>query len=154
MTADQFSREYTAKWGNVIGFLRHRGCSDPEEIAQAAWTQAWEKREQWRGDGGAKFVVWVCIIALNMMRAEYQRGKREQLNGYDITGSFTPDYTPCIDVEKILGLCSPLHAERLRSRYIREIKSTNTGGRVNGGRLLVHRALKAVREAAGIIPTQ
>lgn len=63
ITGEQFSTEYVVGWKKTFrGLLSKRVQYDKaQDITQWAWTRAWEKREQYRGD--CLFLTWVNCMA-------------------------------------------------------------------------------------------
>lgn len=81
-----FAAEYTEALTQTRRFLQSRGVSPEEahEIAQAAWTRAWERRAQLRND--ALLRTWVNRIAWNL----YLKMKRR---------------TPCVSLAEVPARC-------------------------------------------------
>lgn len=71
---ESFEQEYRAEFKRTVNFIRRWTTMhgiDPEDIAQSAWTRAWEKRAMYLQD--AKFATWVMAIALNMFRCRLRK---------------------------------------------------------------------------------
>lgn len=69
-----FEHECRTEFKRTVNFVSKwaYGCGiDPEDIAQSAWTRAWEKRSMYRQD--AKFATWVLAIAMNIFRVRLRR---------------------------------------------------------------------------------
>ena len=70
MTKEEFSKAYSTYFSRTQRFLLYLGLRTPraEELAQAAWSKAWERRAQLRQDESVG--AWVQVIALNLWRSE------------------------------------------------------------------------------------
>lgn len=73
MTQQEFSNAYTGNFSLTRRFLLSRGmgASRAEELAQAAWSKAWERRGQLRELSSV--AAWVNTIALNLLRGEIRK---------------------------------------------------------------------------------
>lgn len=73
MTETQFETAYTDNFSLTRRFLLSRGMGAPraDELAQAAWSKAWERRDQLRELGS--MAAWVNTIALNLLRGEARK---------------------------------------------------------------------------------
>lgn len=106
MDATCFADAYQESFNRTVRFLQSRGYA-PDlagELAQSAWTRAWERLPQLREDD--RLLSWVNTIALNLGR----RVMREN----NMLGPWTPEYEPIttlntaeIDVKDILTRCQP-----------------------------------------------
>lgn len=114
MTAELFSGLYEEGLPRTIRFLLSLGFQrdTATEIAQAAWSRAWERIDQLRDQ--TKILSWVNTIALNDARKTSRRARQHV--------SFTPGHervtllnVAAIDVAKILDLCTPKDREILQA---------------------------------------
>ncbi|MEZ5364771.1 MAG: RNA polymerase sigma factor [Bryobacterales bacterium] len=73
MTHQEFSNAYSDNFSLTRRFLLSRGMSAPraDELAQAAWSKAWERRGQLRELSSV--AAWVNTIALNLLRGEIRK---------------------------------------------------------------------------------
>ena len=73
LTCIEFSEVYKSSFQSTRGLLLSRGIGVTlaDELAQAAWARAWERRAQLREK--ARVVGWVGTIALNLLRNEMRR---------------------------------------------------------------------------------
>ncbi len=73
MTHQEFSNAYSDNFCLTRRFLLSRGMPMPraEELAQAAWSKAWERREQLRELSSV--AAWVNTIALNLLRGDIRK---------------------------------------------------------------------------------
>ena len=73
MNHQQFETAYADNFSLTRRFLLSRGLgvSRADELAQAAWAKAWERREQLRELGSV--AAWVNTIALNLLRGEARK---------------------------------------------------------------------------------
>ena len=73
MTHQEFALAYNDNFSLTRRFLLSRGMGAPraEELAQAAWSKAWERRSQLRELSSV--AAWVNTIALNLLRGELRR---------------------------------------------------------------------------------
>jgi RNA polymerase sigma-70 factor (ECF subfamily) len=106
MTTEEFSTAYNEGFHRTQFFLRWLGLGFPraEEVAQAAWSKAWERRAQLRDENSIG--AWVRVIALNLLRNEMRRTR-------DCVGLGDPaGPTPCaieqhMDANKVLETLNP-----------------------------------------------
>ncbi len=114
MTSELFSGLYEEGLPRTIRFLLSLGFprDTATEIAQAAWSRAWERIDQLRDE--TKILSWVNTIALNDARKTSRRARQHV--------SFAPGHervtvlnVAAIDVTKILDLCAPKDREILRA---------------------------------------
>ena len=73
MNQQEFTSAYTANYNLTRRFLISRGIGDSraEELAQGAWSKAWERRDQLREF--QCIAAWVNSIALNLLRGDFRR---------------------------------------------------------------------------------
>lgn len=73
MTHTDFENAYTDNFSLTRRFLLSRGMGAPraDELAQAAWSKAWERRSQLREL--SSIAAWVNTIALNLLRGEARK---------------------------------------------------------------------------------
>jgi RNA polymerase sigma-70 factor (ECF subfamily) len=114
MDAATFSEMYQEGLPRTIRFLLSLGFprDTVSEIAETAWSRAWERLNQLRDD--SKMLSWVNTIALNDARKTLRRAKQHI--------SITPDRerittlnVAAIDISKILDLCPPKDREILEA---------------------------------------
>lgn len=73
LTAEQFGIEYEKGIPKLVSLLCVRGIPEAEEIAQAAWCKAWEKRNQLRDSNFLR--QWVSEIAMRIYLTQRRRMK-------------------------------------------------------------------------------
>jgi RNA polymerase sigma factor (sigma-70 family) len=160
MPPEQFTQHYQTGIQKVYRFLRSRGVSieTAEELAQAAWVRAWEKRNQYRGE--CSLLSWVTTIAfrLYLSLVRHNNTVLDQLNIRLATP--TKDLDAELDLETLLGMATEKQAKALRDYYIAG-KSVNRAGRLTilrakkSLRKKIHRAhLRAVRSRSQAVATQ
>jgi len=66
MDQETFTKEYNTGFIITWKLFLRKGIPNAQDWAQAAWTRAWEKRDQWRGD--STFRSWVITIGVNLYR--------------------------------------------------------------------------------------
>jgi DNA-directed RNA polymerase specialized sigma24 family protein len=148
MTATEFAVEYEKSFNRTTGFLcKVRGLDHDaaEELSQAAWSRAWEKRIQWRGTN--KFTSWVITIAVNLHLVQLRRKTVvNQLDeGYDIPVCCMDQLEMEMDAARMLRLCGQAHRKALESKYVDEKENLN-----NTERTQVRRAVIAVRKSLNL----
>ena len=117
MTEQYFANSYRRGFPRTLRFLVSRGIRRDEafDVVQAAWTKAWERREQLRNP--AFLLTWVNSIALNAYRTTLRRESRtEGLS--DIQAPAHSMDGASIDVERILRECKPSDRIVLEGHYI------------------------------------
>lgn len=75
LSQEQFSAAYRLGFSRTVRFIQSSGVLPElaEEIAQAAWSRAWECRAQLKNQ--AAIGVWVNTIAKNLLRVDFRRRK-------------------------------------------------------------------------------
>jgi DNA-directed RNA polymerase specialized sigma24 family protein len=136
----EFAEQYTEHFRYVVNYLVSRRCTpdEAEELAQQAWSNAWEKRETFRGEG--LFRAWVIAIARNCFLAKL-RPKREIVNidGVDLK---VESCERKVHASLLLDLMHPK-----RAVLFREFGCHGMGGDNVNSRVRVHRTLKLLRLA-------
>ena len=105
MTHQEFASAYTTNFGLTRRFLISRGigAQRAEELAQGAWSKAWERRHQLREL--TSIAAWVNTIALNLMRGELRRSAPQAaLEDWD--EPFRPTIDHHLDAVKVLASLS------------------------------------------------
>jgi RNA polymerase sigma-70 factor (ECF subfamily) len=105
MTHQEFSTAYSNNFSLTRRFLLSRGMGAPraEELAQAAWSKAWERRGQLREL--ASIAAWVNTIALNLLRGELRKAA-PQVELEDRDEPVRSSVEQHVDAEKALGALS------------------------------------------------
>lgn len=106
MAPQEFATAYSSFYYNTTKFLLSRGISPAlaEEVAQAAWTRGWERRDALRED--SKIGAWVNTIALNILRRKMRSGKREVGLNPNIETAVTTASAERLDANKMLETLS------------------------------------------------
>jgi RNA polymerase sigma factor (sigma-70 family) len=106
MTNTEFAEAYAAYNSNTLQFLLSRGISpaQAEEVAQAAWSRGWERRESLRE--ADKIGAWVNTIALNMLRRKMRNGKREVELNPNLDAPVRSTSIERLDASKMIGSLS------------------------------------------------
>ncbi|MCB9384370.1 MAG: sigma-70 family RNA polymerase sigma factor [Bryobacterales bacterium] len=102
MTQQEFSIAYSDNFGLTRRFLLSRGmnAARADELAQAAWSKAWERRSQLRELTSVS--AWVNTIALNLLRGEIRKSAPQvELSDRDEPISASVDEH--LDAETLLG---------------------------------------------------
>lgn len=149
MDAATFSDIYQEGLPRTTRFLLSLGFPRDTvgEIAQTAWSRAWERLDQLRDE--SKMLSWVNTIALNDARKTLRRAKQHV--------SITPDRerittlnVAAIDISKILELCAPKDREILEAHLygISNLELAESQGVSEAAmRLRSFRARRAARRA-------
>lgn len=68
LTPAEFEAQYREGYRRTVGLLVRQGApfNDVEDLAQTAWTNAWERLAQYQSRGS--FIAWVQAIARNALR--------------------------------------------------------------------------------------
>lgn len=105
MTHQEFEHAYTDHFSLTRRFLLSRGMGAPraEELAQAAWSKAWERRSQLRELSSV--AAWVNTIALNLLRGELRKAA-PQLELEDRDEPVRSSVEQHVDAEKALAALS------------------------------------------------
>lgn len=76
LDSSDFATSYLDGYPRTLKFLRSRGAApgDIEDLAQAAWTAAWEHRDSYQGR--STFLTYVLSIAFNEFMNLCNRGRR------------------------------------------------------------------------------
>lgn len=105
MNHEEFETAYTDHFSLTRRFLLSRGMGAirADELAQAAWSKAWERRGQLRELGSV--APWVNTIALNLLRGEARKAvPQAELDDRDEPVRSAVDKR--IDAEKVLAALS------------------------------------------------
>ena len=105
MTQQEFSDAYNENFSLTRRFLLSRGIGAPraEELAQAAWSKAWERRGQLRELSSV--AAWVNTIAFNLLRGDIRKSPPQ----VELAERDEPAYSSVserIDAEKALEALS------------------------------------------------
>ena len=105
MTQQEFANAYSDNFGLTRRFLLSRGIGAPraEELAQAAWSKAWERREQLREL--SSIAAWVNTIAFNLLRGEIRKTP-PQVELADRDEAVRSSISERVDAEKALDALS------------------------------------------------
>lgn len=105
MTHQQFETAYRENFSLTRRFLLSRGMGAPraDELAQAAWSKAWERRDQLRELSSV--AAWVNTIALNLLRGEARKAV-PQVEIEDRDEPVRSSIDSRLDAEKTLGALS------------------------------------------------
>ena len=87
ITREQFEQEYTKHFSATCALMNSKcfNIDTANDLAQDAWTLAWAKREQFRGE--SQFNTWVHSIAINVWLVWLRKQKlhdTEQLDDNDV----------------------------------------------------------------------
>ncbi len=143
-----FAKAYEAGLPRTIGFLFSRGFHGDfvPDLAQAAWSRAWERIEQLRDE--SRIVSWVNTIALHEARLELRHARRRVPLHQSHEGTTTLNLA-AIDLAKIIELCEPDDREML----LAQLEGTSSIELAEGNgvssramRLRCFRARRAARE--------
>ena len=115
MTQDNFAAAYNSGYTVTVRFLASRGIQPDhaEEIAQAAWSKGWERREQLRDP--KRIVTWVNSIAVNMFRNECRNPAKDALP-IDLPAPRLSTVA-AIDAKRSLDRCTDTERDMLEQFY-------------------------------------
>lgn len=152
----EYQSAYDAEFCHTVRSLLMRGlgASEAEDVAQAAWTRGWEKREMLREP--ASVGGWIHMIALNILRSNFRRDRKlEFFPELEFAASPEP-LASRIDARRILLRCGAVDRALLEDLYLHGYTSQETARRhaLNpvGVRVRVLRAKQRLRERLGLCP--
>jgi RNA polymerase sigma-70 factor (ECF subfamily) len=155
LTQVEFSAAYEDAFRLTRGLLLSRGVGSTlaDELAQAAWAKAWERRCQLRQSD--RLVAWVSSIALNLLRNEMKRHSNVlPLTEYGAsttvsTGEWT-DVISKIDAERTIRCLSHADRQILVASVVVGLTSRESAAcaQLSPGavRVRLHRAKRMLRE--------
>ena len=155
LTPVQFSKAYEKAFRLTRGLLLSRGVGPTvaEELAQAAWARAWERRRQLRQTD--RLVPWVSMIAMNLLRNEMRR-YGDHLPLLDSQLPNTRSTNDCssvlskVDLDRAMKLLSNEDRRLLIASVIGGLTSQETAARAQlspgAVRVRLHRARRLVQE--------
>lgn len=117
LTDQDFAHAYERGFQKTVRFLASRGIERDGalDVAQGAWTKAWERRTQLRNP--SFLLTWVNSIALNIYRTGLRREPRtDELP--DLPALVSDMDGAAIDAERILSECKPSDRIVLEAHYI------------------------------------
>jgi RNA polymerase sigma-70 factor (ECF subfamily) len=155
LTPLEFSSAYENAFRLTRGLLLSRGIGSTlaDELAQAAWARAWERRCQLRQPD--RLIAWVSSIALNLLRNEMKRHNNIlPLTEFRSSTAAAPgewtDAISKIDAERAIGALSQADRQMLVSSVIGGLTSRENAAcsRLSPGavRVRLHRAKRMLRE--------
>ena len=116
MQSITFSLAYEANFSKTVRLLRSRGIrGEAEEIAQAAWVQAWERLSQLRHADALP--IWVNSIALNIFRTNHRWQERFQDTNRE-PSCLPVNGIAALDAAKLLHTCSDSDRHMLEQHYV------------------------------------
>jgi RNA polymerase sigma factor (sigma-70 family) len=116
MQSVTFALAYEANFLKTVRLLRSRGIrGEAEEIAQAAWVQAWERLSQLRH--AEALPMWVNSIALNIFRTNHRSQERFQ-NTHREPSCLPINGIAALDAAKLLHTCSDNDRHMLEQHYV------------------------------------
>jgi DNA-directed RNA polymerase specialized sigma24 family protein len=154
VTPEFFSQEFDQGYAQTVHLYAIKSFRDPEEWAQAAWSKAWEKRNQWQGEGS--FLSWVNMIGARQYFAEYKkRGRLVEMPERDLHGDRWQQSRQteiAMDCRRLVKTVPPHVRAAVVRRYIwgysEKEGASMVGKSVNANKLIVHRGLLAMRTTA------
>jgi len=148
LSRSAFAEAYRRGFQSTWRFLLSRGIkpAKAEEVAQAAWTRGWERRESLRDAG--RVVEWVNTIALNVFRNLLRRRRETAELPLHMEGRSGVS-TARIEIDKALEVCSGVERELLVDRYVKGYSSKEVAERHDLTPVAVRvRTMRARRKAA------
>lgn len=129
ISPEEFRAAYLTGRARTERLVRSKGFSSDEaqELSQAAWVRAWERRDQLRDAGAA--VSWVGTIALNLGRDLRRRDRTVPLEEPEAARDEAPNLTAPITVRQILDGCSGDDRRLLEDHYLRGWRLTEIAQR-------------------------
>lgn len=123
ITEASFTEHYTKHYHGTLRFLLAKGVSRElaHDACQAAWTRAWEKREQF--SGGSSVYTWVRVIAWRIFLSEKRRVPVEQLPKHFDAPIHSVAPHAAIDAQRVLKLCTVSERRILSTRYLRGLSN-------------------------------
>jgi RNA polymerase sigma-70 factor (ECF subfamily) len=151
---ETFEDAYVSGFVKVARFIYRKGVdwATAEDISQSAWTQAWRKRDNFRGTGS--MTAWVTSIAFNILRSECRRIRELRIAELDppiegVDCSYRK-IESAIDARTILTGCRPPARELLHAAYIEGLTMEEISVQTGTGNITTRvRLMRARREAAG-----
>lgn len=123
MNNTSYAQAYTAGLNRTVRFIVSRGANreTAEEVAQMAWTRAWERLHQLKDE--STILAWVNTIALNLYRRSFRRHLQfVPLEDMPVTPRMN---VFAIDLDRLINLCRPVDQHVLNQQRdgltIREI---------------------------------
>jgi DNA-directed RNA polymerase specialized sigma24 family protein len=159
MTAEEFSQAYQKGLPKVAALFNARGVREPLELAQAAWTRAWEKRGMLKDD--ALIQPWVVMIGWNILRTEIRKSRRagemQPLDFVDYPGGQPVTLAPAMVAQLRERLPSsdwrPLELTYLQGLDTKELNRTLKYEHLSTTRVRVLRSRRAARKLMGLSET-
>ena len=157
MTHQEFEAAYTENYTLTRRFLLSRGMPAPraDELAQAAWSKAWERRDQLRELGSV--AAWVNTIALNLLRGD----ARKAVNQVEIDDRDEPVSSSVeskIDAEKAMEALSEEDRQLMLAHIVAGLTSKEIALRSRlsavAVRVRLHRAKAQLRKRFDGRPSQ
>jgi RNA polymerase sigma-70 factor (ECF subfamily) len=127
MNHAEFAAAYEKGYASTVRYLRFTGvpADRADDLAQAAWVRAWERRKQLREP--LRIAGWVNRIGLNLFRNELRRLQPLPYgNGVDVSCRPRVSATT-IDVRRAFGRCAPEDRALLQSYYLEGYTSFELG---------------------------
>jgi DNA-directed RNA polymerase specialized sigma24 family protein len=117
LSRSAFAQAYLDGFQSTWRFLLSRGIhpAKAEEVAQAAWSRGWERRDSLRDAG--RIVEWVNTIALNVFRNLLRRRRETAELPLHMEGG-SGISTAGIEIGKALSACNETERALLIDRYV------------------------------------
>src|SRR5688572_10559451 len=152
VTADEIYRQLATR---VVGYLRARGVSDPEDVAGEVFLQVTRDLPRFRDPDDPEAVRrWVFTIARNRMTDAGRRARRRpQSSGTELPDRAAPVRSEPIDPELLgaLAQLTPDQREVLALRFVADLPLEDvarlTKRTVGATKAVQHRALENLRVA-------
>lgn len=120
MERTEFTTLYTAHFASTVRFLQRKtwlSDADAEDLAQSAWTKAWQHRDQFLGVQ-AKFKTWVYRIAFNELLSVRRRRNLVEFRAELPEQSVHFDADNCILVRELFHHADAHESRILSMRYL------------------------------------
>ena len=147
LSRSAFAEAYRQGFKSTWRFLLSRGIkpAKAEEVAQAAWTRGWERRDSLRNAG--RIVEWVNTIALNVFRNLLRRRRETAELPLHMEGRSGIN-TAAIETDKALEACNGVERKLLVDRYVKGYSSKEVAKRHDLSPVAVRvRTMRARRKA-------
>ena len=154
MTHQEFAGVYTSTLNLTRRFLVSRGVvrARAEELAQAAWSKAWEYRDQLRDLNSV--AAWVNSIALNLLRTDIRKSA-QQITVEERHRPVLSTVEQHLDAEKALKALSEGDRRLMLLHVAAGLTSQEISARVQlspiAVRVRLHRATVQLRKLFGVL---
>lgn len=151
LSGADYATAYRRGFESTRRFLLSRGIEPlrAEEIAQAAWTRGWERRDALRDPD--RVVQWVNTIALNVFRNRLRRTRETAELPLDLVSKSRVN-AASVEASKALKACNRTERALLVDRYVKGYSSKEVAEKYHLSPVAVRvRTMRARRKAAAAL---